>query len=97
MPRSLFADFEFIDLFAGIGGMRRGFESVGGRCIFTSEWDRFSQKTYAASYHDRHEIAGDITKVHETDVPPLMDCDDSSSLSIPGLRVAVRPPPSASK
>lgn len=55
--------FTFIDLFAGIGGLRRPFEEIGGKCIFTSEWDRFSRKTYAANYHDdpfEHEFAGDI-------------------------------------
>ena len=44
------ADFTFIDLFAGIGGLRRGFESIGGRCVFTSEWDKYSQKTYRANF-----------------------------------------------
>lgn len=62
--------FTFIDLFAGIGGLRKGFEHVGGRCIFTSEWDRYSQKTYLANYpDDNHEIAGDITKVELDDIP----------------------------
>jgi DNA (cytosine-5)-methyltransferase 1 len=64
------ADFTFIDLFAGIGGLRKGFESVGGRCIFTSEWDRYSQKTYLANFpDDDHEIAGDITKVELESIP----------------------------
>lgn len=53
-------NFTFIDLFAGIGGLRRGFESIGGRCVFTSEWDRFSKETYAANYRDNHKIEGDI-------------------------------------
>jgi DNA (cytosine-5)-methyltransferase 1 len=62
--------FTFIDLFAGIGGLRRGFETIGGRCIYTSEWDRFCQQTYRANFpHDDHEIAGDITKVSENEVP----------------------------
>lgn len=52
--------FRFIDLFAGIGGLRKGFESIGGRCVFTSEWDRNSQKTYANNFPDNHPIAGDI-------------------------------------
>lgn len=52
--------FRFIDLFAGIGGLRLGFESVGGRCVFTSEWDQYSRKTYAANFPDNHEIGGDI-------------------------------------
>jgi DNA (cytosine-5)-methyltransferase 1 len=52
--------FTFIDLFAGIGGLRRGFEGIGGRCVFTSEWDSNSQKTYAQNFPDNHPIAGDI-------------------------------------
>lgn len=61
--------FSFIDLFAGIGGMRRGFESIGGKCVFTSEWDRFSQETYRANYPMDHELAGDITKIEADDIP----------------------------
>ena len=55
-------DFRFIDLFAGIGGMRIGFETIGGKCVFTSEWDRFSQKTYLRNFPDGddHVFAGDI-------------------------------------
>ena len=50
-------DFTFVDLFAGIGGLRLGFEAIGGKCVFTSEWDKYSQKTYAANFpHDDHEI-----------------------------------------
>jgi DNA (cytosine-5)-methyltransferase 1 len=54
--------FRFIDLFAGIGGLRLGFEAIGGRCVFTSEWDRFSQQTYAKNFVDGedHVLAGDI-------------------------------------
>lgn len=64
------ADFTFIDLFAGIGGLRRGFEAIGGKCVFTSEWDKYSQKTYRANFpDDDHEINGDITKVAVTDIP----------------------------
>lgn len=63
-------DFTFIDLFAGIGGMRRGFEAVGGQCVFTSEWDEYAQRTYRANFHDDHSIAGDITKVDVSDIPP---------------------------
>lgn len=63
--------FTFIDLFAGIGGLRLGFEAIGGKCVFTSEWDRYSQKTYRANFpHDDHEIAGDITKIHASEIPP---------------------------
>ena len=52
--------FRFIDLFAGIGGLRIGFEGIGGRCVFTSEWDAYSQKTYALNFPDNHALAGDI-------------------------------------
>lgn len=52
--------FRFIDLFAGIGGLRKGFEHIGGRCVFTSEWDTNSQKTYAANFPDNHKIEGDV-------------------------------------
>jgi DNA (cytosine-5)-methyltransferase 1 len=65
------AAFTFIDLFAGIGGMRLAFEQQSGRCVFTSEWDAYARKTYAANFHDgpEHVFAGDITSVHEKDVP----------------------------
>jgi len=59
--------FRFIDLFAGIGGIRIAFESQGGRCVFTSEWDKFSQQTYSANFVDLP--TGDITKVAELDIP----------------------------
>lgn len=52
--------FNFIDLFAGIGGLRLGFESVGGHCVFTSEWDAKAQETYAKNFRDNHPIGGDI-------------------------------------
>jgi DNA (cytosine-5)-methyltransferase 1 len=69
--------FRFIDLFAGIGGLRLGFEAIGGRCVFTSEWDRFAQKTYLRNFCDGedHVMAGDIrpygaapSKIPEFDV-----------------------------
>jgi DNA (cytosine-5)-methyltransferase 1 len=56
-------DFTFIDLFAGIGGLRTPFQEIGGKCVFTSEWDRFSQQTYAANFQDdpfEHPLNGDI-------------------------------------
>lgn len=62
------AGFTFVDLFAGIGGFRLGFESVGGRCVFTSEWDRYAQTTYRANFGD-HEVHGDITKIPADAVP----------------------------
>ena len=54
--------FRFIDLFAGIGGLRRPFEEIGGRCVFTSEWDRFCEQTYSANFpsDDEHQFVGDI-------------------------------------
>jgi len=62
-------DFTFIDLFAGIGGIRLGFEAAGGSCVFTSEWNQFSQQTYQNHFRDSHPITGDITKVEAEDVP----------------------------
>jgi DNA (cytosine-5)-methyltransferase 1 len=61
--------FTFIDLFAGIGGTRLGFESAGGRCVFTSEWDKYACQTYRANHADHHEIAGDIRKVEPATIP----------------------------
>lgn len=61
--------FTFIDLFAGIGGIRLGFERAGGKCVFTSEWNAFAKKTYLANFGDGHPFAGDITKVKAEDVP----------------------------
>lgn len=56
--------FRFVDLFAGIGGLRKPFEEIGGNCVFTSEWDRFSQQTYAANFRADdpfdHPLNGDI-------------------------------------
>ncbi len=59
--------FRFIDLFAGIGGIRIGFESVGGECVFTSEWDLAAQKTYEANF--REIPYGDITKIDPVEIP----------------------------
>ncbi|RMH42132.1 MAG: DNA (cytosine-5-)-methyltransferase [Gammaproteobacteria bacterium] len=61
--------FRFIDLFAGIGGMRLAFEEAGGQCVFTSEWNKFSRLTYCANFECDHPLAGDITKVHESEIP----------------------------
>ncbi len=62
-------DFTFIDLFAGIGGIRQAFELNGGRCVFTSEWDTYAQRTYHANFADGQPIAGDITAIAEADIP----------------------------
>lgn len=71
LPGSCPTSFNFIDLFAGIGGLRRGFNSIGGKCVFTSEWNVYAQKTYLANYEDdaSHLFAGDITAVHAQDIP----------------------------
>ena len=57
--------FDFIDLFAGIGGIRKGFESAGGRCVFTSEWNEYAQKTYKANFPScpEHIFNSDIKEV----------------------------------
>ena len=60
-------EFTFIDLFAGIGGTRLGYESVGGECVFTSEWDPSAQKTYESNFGQ--VPAGDITKIDTKDIP----------------------------
>jgi len=69
--KSYDSDFRFIDLFAGIGGIRLGFEKHGGKCVFTSEWNKFSQKTYLANFPQTsdHMFVGDITEIDEKDIP----------------------------
>ncbi len=68
-------EFTFIDLFAGIGGFRKAFDAVGGKCVFTSEWDKDSRITYQANYVSDHPVEGDIrefTKDEESlaKIPP---------------------------
>ena len=60
-------NFTFIDLFAGIGGLRQAFESSGGKCLFSSEWNKFSQQTYEANFGDVPH--GDITEIDENEIP----------------------------
>lgn len=66
--------FRFIDLFAGIGGIRRGFESIGGQCVFTSEWNKHAVRTYKANHycdpatHHFNEDIRDITLSHKEGV-----------------------------
>ena len=69
LPLSDDAPFTFIDLFAGIGGIRMAFENMGGCCVFTSEWDSYAQKTYADNFPGGHQINGDITQVAAADIP----------------------------
>jgi DNA (cytosine-5)-methyltransferase 1 len=57
--------FDFIDLFAGIGGLRIGFQGIGGHCVFTSEWDRYANETYARNFRDNHPVHGDIREFSE--------------------------------
>ena len=59
--------FKFIDLFAGIGGIRLAFQNLGGKCVFTSEWDTYSKKTYDANFGE--VPFGDITKISENEIP----------------------------
>ena len=58
---------KFIDLFAGVGGIRQGFEDENTKCVFSSEWDRFSSKTYEENYGEKP--FGDITQIKEEDIP----------------------------
>lgn len=62
--------FRFIDLFAGIGGMRIGFEAHGGRCVFSSEWNTFAQKTYLENFPQASDhLVGDITQIEAKYIP----------------------------
>ena len=63
--------YKSIDLFAGIGGIRKGFDRAFGKeinTVFVSEWDEFAQKTYRMNYKDDFDIAGDITKIDEKEI-----------------------------
>jgi DNA (cytosine-5)-methyltransferase 1 len=61
--------FTFIDLFAGVGGTRLGFEAAGAECVFTSEWDEAARKTYGANHEISHPFEGDIRGVAANLVP----------------------------
>ena len=61
-------NLKFIDLFAGIGGLRQGFEDEHTTCVFSSEWDTFSKKTYEANFGEIPH--GDITQIAESEIPP---------------------------
>lgn len=69
VPVATKKDFTFIDLFAGIGGIRLGFEAAGGECVYTSEWNEWSKKTYIKNFGEGHAFDGDITKVDASDIP----------------------------
>lgn len=69
--------YRSIDLFAGIGGIRKGFDNAFGKdikTVFVSEWDEYAQKTYKLNYHDDFDIAGDITQIDEKDIPEFDIC-----------------------
>lgn len=66
-PPVLTPKFKFIDLFAGIGGIRLAYQSLGGKCVFTSEWNNFAKKTYEANFGELP--FGDITKINEDSIP----------------------------
>ncbi len=74
-PEDAREDFRFIDLFAGIGGIRKGFEAIGGKCVFTSEWNKYAQKTYKANYYNEpdHIFNEDIREITKSE-------DDSISI-----------------
>lgn len=61
-------EFTFIDTFAGIGGIRQGFENAGGSCVFTSEWNKYSKKTYTVNFGEGHKFIGDIVG-QQSEVP----------------------------
>ena len=66
-PPKVNPKFKFIDLFAGIGGIRLAYQNLGGKCVFTSEWNNFAKKTYEANFGE--VPFGDITKINENIIP----------------------------
>lgn len=68
-PAAKPSQFSFIDLFAGIGGIRIGFQAHGGQCVFTSEWNEFSKRTYRENFGESHEIVGDIVPYEVERIP----------------------------
>ncbi len=80
--------FTFIDLFAGVGGIRTAFDELGGKCVFSSEWDKYAQQTYKANYGETP--CGDITKIKEDDIPKfdvLLGGFPCQAFSIAGKRL----------
>ncbi|WP_417639032.1 DNA cytosine methyltransferase, partial [Klebsiella pneumoniae] len=70
--------FRFIDLFAGIGGIRKGFETIGGQCVFTSEWNKEAVRTYKANWFNdaqEHTFNLDIREVTLSDKPEVPEND----------------------
>lgn len=82
-PASESFDFTFIDLFAGIGGIRTGFERAGGKCIFTSEYDKYAVKTYLANFYCDHDVHGDIREITQPEDKSKKQAYDHIQKSIP--------------
>ena len=83
--------FTFIDLFAGIGGIRIPFDELGGNCVFTSEFDKFAQQTYEANFGETP--SGDITLINEKDIPKhdlLLGGFPCQAFSNAGLRIQIK-------
>lgn len=75
--------FRFIDLFAGIGGIRNGFEAIGGQCVFTSEWNKHAVRTYRANWYcdpDEHQFNADIRDVTLSHDPAVTDADAAAHI-----------------
>lgn len=71
-------EFRFIDLFAGIGGIRRGFDEIGGKCVFTSEWNKYAVRTYKANHYsdpEDHVFNEDIREVTLSDQPEVSEAE----------------------
>jgi DNA (cytosine-5)-methyltransferase 1 len=97
--RSIEPTFRFIDLFAGIGGLRLGFESIGGECVFTSEWDKYSQKTYRANFPEGFpcqpfSIAG-VSKKNSLGRAHGFNCDTQGTLFFDVQRIIAHHKPKA--
>jgi DNA (cytosine-5)-methyltransferase 1 len=71
IPRTIYGvlPFKFIDLFAGIGGFRVAMTAVGGKCVFTNEWDKYANKTYQTWYRDKNVHPGDIREISNAEIP----------------------------
>lgn len=77
--------FRFIDLFAGIGGLRSGFDAIGGKCVFTSEWNQFSRRTYSANWYSEesdHQFNSDIRDITLSNLPEVSEDQAYASIDI---------------
>jgi DNA (cytosine-5)-methyltransferase 1 len=89
MNKPVNREFTYIDLFAGIGGMRIPFQKLGGKCLLTSEIDQYAYKTYCANFDQDHEYIPDVTLINEQDLPKydvLLAGFPCQPYSIAGLR-----------